>query len=274
MAVSHQAKVPVAGPLITLLTDFGERDYFVASMKGVILSIHPDARIVDLSHQIAPHQIEEAAYVLRSCYHYFPEGTVHVAIVDPGVGTVRRPLLASSSKYHFLAPDNGLLTRVLRNEQDVTIRQVDYAAYRRDAEGATFDGRDLFAPAAAWLAKGKPVASFGQVIDDPVTLPLHEPKWQGDALVGRIEYVDRFGNLISNVTPRHLQELKRLAGRESLTIRIAGRMVEGLVASYSEGIGDMPAALINSGGKLEVFLSKKSAAAQLSLGVGAEIKVG
>lgn len=266
--------MPAARPLITLLTDFGERDYFVASMKGVILSIHPDARIVDLSHQIAPHQIEEAAYVLESCYPYFPEGTVHVAVVDPGVGSARRSLLASSSKCHFLAPDNGLLTRVLRNEQDVEIRQVDNAAYRRDAEGATFDGRDLFAPAAAWLAKGKPVASFGRVIDDPVTLTFLEPTWQGDTLVGHIEYVDRFGNLMSNVTPRHLRELKRLAGRESLTIRIAGRMVEGLVASYSEGTGDIPAALINSGGKLEVFLNKKSAAAQFSLGVGAEIILG
>lgn len=265
--------MPAARPLITLLTDFGERDYFVASMKGVILSIHPDARIVDLSHEIPPHRIEEAAYVLESCCRYFPEGTVHVAVVDPGVGSARRPLLASTEKYHFLAPDNGLLTRVLRHEQRVEIRRVENTAYRLHAEGATFDGRDVFAPAAAWLAKGKPVSSFGRVIHDPVTFTILEPAWEGHTLVGAIEYVDRFGNLISNITVDHLQKWRTLAGRRQPTIHAGPCAIDGLVSSYCEGRQDTPSALVNSCGKLEIFLDRNSAAQRMNIGVGEKIRL-
>ena len=140
--------MPPAGPFITLLTDFGDRDWFVASMKGVILSICPEARLVDLSHQVTPHQIHEAAYLLKSCYRYFPGGTIHVSVVDPGVGSARRPLLVSTSRYYFLAPDNGLLTYVLEEGEGVEIRRIENRRYRLEADGATFDGRDPFAPAA------------------------------------------------------------------------------------------------------------------------------
>lgn len=266
--------MPPAGPLITLLTDFGDHDYFVAGMKGVILSIHPEARIVDLTHHIAPHQIEEAGYVLHSCYRYFPEGTVHVAVVDPGVGSGRRALLVSTAKCYFLAPDNGLLSRVLEQSADVEVRRIDHHAYRLSAEGATFDGRDLFAPAAAWLAKGAPVSGFGPILTDPIRLPIIEPSRQGDALVGRIEYVDRFGNLISNLTPKHIQAWRSWTGRPDLTLRIGGRTLTGLVESYSEGLSDTPAALINSGGRLEIFVNGQNAARHLRLGVGAEIVLG
>lgn len=272
MAVPHPAKVP-ARPLITLLTDFGDRDYFVASMKGVILSIHPDACVIDLSHQIAPHQIEEAGYVLHSCYRSFPEGTIHVCVVDPGVGSARRPLLVATSRYYFLAPDNGLLTRVLRDERDVQIREIEHAQYRLPSEGKTFDGRDLFAPAAAWLAKGEPGSSFGRVIDDPVTRSIPDPIRQGQELVGQIEYVDRFGNLLSNITAKHLQEFRTGAGRQHLTIQIGASIIHGLVSNYSEGSCDTPSALINSCGKLEIFLDRNSAAQRLQLGVGGEIRL-
>ena len=140
--------MPVTIPLITLLTDFGERDYFVASMKGVILNINPQARIVDLSHQVTPHDVADAAYLLKSCYRYFPDGTIHVAVVDPGVGGTRRPLLVSSSRYVFIGPDNGLFTHIYEEEQAVEVRQIENRQYRLDSDGATFDGRDLFAPAA------------------------------------------------------------------------------------------------------------------------------
>jgi S-adenosylmethionine hydrolase len=266
--------VPPARPVITLLTDFGDRDWFVASMKGVILSIHQEASVVDLSHQIAPHRIEEAAYVLGSCYRHFPAGTIHVAVVDPGVGSGRRPLLVSTARYVFVAPDNGLLSYVLREEREVELRQIENRDYRLVGEGATFDGRDVFAPAAAWLAAGKPFASFGRIIDDPVTFPIAEPTWKGDTLVGTVVYVDRFGNLISNITARHLRELERLIGRSSPTIRIAGCHVVKLVGSYSQGAADRPSALINSDGKLEVFLNQRSAATELSIGVGEEIVLG
>src|SRR5207244_155930 len=155
--------MPSAISVVTLLTDFGERDYFVASMKGVILNINPQARIVDLSHQVRPQQVDEAAYLLKSCYRYFPEGTVHVVVVDPGVGSARRPLLVTSSRYYFVAPDNGVLTDVLQEEVSVEVREIENKQYRLDAEGATFDGRDLFAPAAAWLTRGQPPGSYGRL---------------------------------------------------------------------------------------------------------------
>ncbi len=266
--------MPQARPLITLLTDFGHHDYFVASMKGVILSINPDANCIDLSHQIAPHQIEEAGYVLQSCYRYFPDGTVHVAVVDPGVGSDRRVLVVSQGPYFFLAPDNGLLTRVLREIHGHTeIRQLENPEYRLSADGATFDGRDRFAPAAAWLTKGAPLSSFGRVVDDPVRLPIVDPSFQGPALVGRIEYVDRFGNLISNLTSRHVQEFQTSTGQVRITLRIGGHALTGLVASYSEGLSDTPAALVNSSGRVEVFVNGKSAARHLRVGVGEEIRL-
>src|SRR6185436_3140292 len=167
--------MPGATSLITLLTDFGERDYFVASMKGVILNINPQARIIDLSHEVSPHNVREAGYLLRSCYRYFPEGTIHLAVVDPGVGTTRRPLLVTTSRYNFLAPDNGLLTNVLQDELAVEVRTIENKQYRLDAEGATFDGRDLFAPAAAWLSRGQAPGTYGPLIRDHVTLALAEP---------------------------------------------------------------------------------------------------
>jgi S-adenosylmethionine hydrolase len=259
--------------LITLLTDFGDRDYFVASMKGVILTINPHATIVDLSHQIAPHKIEEAGYVLHSCYRSFPDGTIHVAVVDPGVGSNRRPLLVSSSRYYFLAPDNGLLTYVMKEEDGVEVRHIENKQYRLKAQGATFDGRDLFAPAAAWLAKGEPLASFGRLVNDPVKFPLEEPVWQDQRLVGRIVYVDRFGNLISNILRKHLEEVEAVTKHPTPEIHIAQQTIKGLVVSYSEGEGSRPAALLNSNGFLEIFVKEGSVAEALGLKSGALITV-
>ena len=262
-----------ARPLITLLTDFGDRDYFVASMKGVILAIHPDVHIVDLSHQVASHQIEEAGYILHSCYRSFPEGTIHVCVVDPGVGSARRAILVATSCYYFLAPDNGLLSRVLRDEHHVEIRQIADAQFRLRSEGATFDGRDLFAPVAAMVSKREPVSSFGPVINDPVTHSIADPIRQSHALLGQIEYVDRFGNLISNITASHIQEFQTSAGRQHLTIHVGTCAIHGLVASYSEGRCGSPSAIINSCGKLEIFLDRNSAAQFMHIGVGAEIRL-
>ncbi len=264
--------MPAAISLITLLTDFGDRDYFVASLKGVILGINPLARIVDLSHQITPHQIDEAAYLLKSCYRYFPEGTVHVAVVDPGVGSRRRPLLVSSSRYFFIAPDNGLLSYIYQEETNVEVRQIENRQYRLESEGATFDGRDLFAPAAAWLTKGMAIGSFGRLIRDYVRLPIAEPVWDQQVMTGQIVYVDRFGNLISNVSSAHVKEVRGVAKRDPI-IRIGGITIEGLVGSYSEGSSDQPRALINSNGQLEIFLKEASAAERLKVGRGERIEI-
>jgi S-adenosylmethionine hydrolase len=265
--------MPTAISVITLLTDFGDRDYFVASMKGVILGINPQARIVDLSHEITPHQIDEGAYLLKASYKYFPDGTVHVAVVDPGVGSLRRPLLVTTSRHFFVAPDNGLLSYIYREESGIEVRQIENKQYHLESEGATFDGRDLFAPAAAWLTKGQQPGSFGKLIRDYVTLPSAEPEWQGSALTGRIVYVDRFGNLISNLTPFHVKEVQGKTRRSDVSIRIAGTTINGLVRSYSQGDPVAPHALINSNGQVEIFLKEGSAADALKIGRGERIEV-
>jgi hypothetical protein len=258
--------VPHPLGLITLLTDFGDRDSFVASMKGVILTINPHATLVDLSHHVPPHSIEDAAYLLKFCYRYFPEGTVHVAVVDPGVGSVRRPLIAKSEHYFFLAPDNGLLTHVLADNSEMEVREIENEDYRLTSPGHTFDGRDLFAPAAAWLTKGEPLASFGRLIDDCKTFTISKPKWEALALVGEIVHVDQFGNLISNLTLHHVKEIQEVTKRPNALIRIAGHTIDGLVGSYQEGDAKLPRALINSDGQLEIFLKESSAALLLQLG--------
>jgi len=265
--------VPQALSLITLLTDFGDRDYFVASMKGVILTINPAARIIDLSHQIAPHAIREAAYFLKSCYHYFPEGAIHVAVVDPGVGTARRPLLVSTARHFFIAPDNGVLSGMLELETHAEIRRIENVEYRLASAGSTFDGRDVFAPAAAWLSKGVPAPSFGRPIQDPVRFPKSVPEWRNGELVGRIEYVDRFGNLISNVTAKHLDEVRTVSKRSTVRIRIGEHTIEGLVANYEESATDTPCALINSDACLEIALKRASASERLGIGQGDTLAV-
>lgn len=257
--------MPSAISVITLLTDFGDRDYFVASMKGVILGINPQARIVDLGHTVTPHQVEEAAYLLKASYKYFPDGTVHVAVVDPGVGSTRRPLLVSTSRHFFIAPDNGLLSYIFQDETGVEVRQIENRQYRLDSEGTTFDGRDLFAPAAAWLTKGQQPGSYGKLINDYVRLPIAEPKWEGSVLTGTIVYVDRFGNLISNFTLFHVQDVQGRTKRSSVSVRIGGVTIDGLVRSYADGDRAAPHALINSNGQVEVFLKEGSAAEMLKV---------
>ncbi|HYM37886.1 MAG TPA: SAM-dependent chlorinase/fluorinase, partial [Nitrospiraceae bacterium] len=238
--------MPAAISVITLLTDFGDRDYFVASMKGVILGINPQARVVDLSHDVAPHQVEDAAYLLKAAYKYFPDGAVHVAVVDPGVGSLRRPLLVTTSRHFFVAPDNGLLSYIYHEETGIEVRQIENKQYRLDSEGTTFDGRDLFAPAAAWLTKGQQPGSYGKLIQDYVRLPLAEPAWRGSSLCGTIVYVDQFGNLISNLTPFHVKDVQGRTRRSDVSIRIGGVTINGLVRSYSQGDALAAHALINS----------------------------
>ena len=262
-----------APPLITLLTDFGERDWFVASMKGVILSINPTVRIVDLSHHMTPHRIEEASYCLQSCYRYFPEGTVHVAVVDPGVGSRRRAILVKTARYYFVAPDNGLLTPILTEDLDVEVWELENRQYQLELPGATFHGRDVFAPAAAWLSSGIKAASFGRRVTDPVTIDWPQPTVEGNSVRGHIVYVDRFGNLISNITSTHVMAVQADIGSVPVTIRLLDHRIEGLVGSYYAGRSGAPCGLINSNGVLEVFIKERSAASLLGVTVGVPIAI-
>jgi S-adenosyl-L-methionine hydrolase (adenosine-forming) len=264
--------VPEAQPLIALLTDFGERDSFVASMKGVILSINSSVRLVDLSHQITSHQIQEAGYFLKSCYRYFPAGTIYVAVVDPGVGTDRRALLLSAAGSFFVGPDNGLFTEILEQEVGAKVWQINNPQYRLETAGSTFDGRDVFAPAAAWLSKGVPPSFFGPAIKDPIRCSVAIPVRHEDVLIGKIVSVDRFGNLISNITARQIREFRGTAG-QSVEIYVGAYVIGDLVESYSQGLRQSPSALINSDGNLEIFLQEDSAARCLQVSVGEEVRL-
>ncbi len=259
--------------LITLLTDFGDEDWFVASMKGVILAINPQATIVDLSHRVPPHGVKNGAYVLKSCYRSFPPGTVHVAVVDPGVGGVRRPILVKTDLYYFLAPDNGLLSYVLAEGQNVEVRILENKQYGLESEGRTFGGRDVFAPAAAWLTTQRPVASFGRAIEDPFVFDIRTPRWEQQRLVGEVVYVDHFGNLITNFAQGHLHEVQEVTKRPRPSVCIGDHVTEGLVESYEEGSGDSLRALINSNGWLEIFIKEASAASRLNIGCGEPVRL-
>ena len=170
-----------------------------------------------------------------------------------------------------MAPDNGLLSYIYQDETNVEVRQIENKQYRLDSEGTTFDGRDLFAPAAAWLTRGQQPGSYGKLIRDYVRLPLAEPAWQGNTLAGTIVYVDRFGNLISNLTPFHVQDVQGRARRSSVSIRIGGVTIDGLVRSYSQGDPSTPRALINSNGQVEVFVKEGNAADALKVSRGGTI---
>ncbi len=265
--------MPSPASIITLLTDFGTKDHFVASMKGVILNINPQAQIIDLSHEITPFNVQEAAYVLKACYRYYPEGTVHVAVVDPGVGSSRRPLLVTTSRYFFVAPDNGLLSPIYEEETEVEVRQITARFFRLKAEGSTFDGRDLFAPAAAWLTLGHQAGSYGEVIRDFVRVPLPVAQGTRSSIAGQIVQVDRFGNLISNITAQQIREVQKAKSRSSLSIRIASVTIAGLAGSYNDGAHDEPHALINSNGQLEIFIKEGNAADWLKVGRGERVEV-
>jgi S-adenosyl-L-methionine hydrolase (adenosine-forming) len=245
----------------------------VASMKGVILNINPQAQILDLSHHVTAHDVADAAYLLKSCYRYFPDGTIHVAVVDPGVGSHRRPLLVSSTRYFFIGPDNGLFTHVCQEESGIEVRQIENRQYRLDSDGATFDGRDLFAPAAAWLTKGQPIGSFGRLVPNYERLSIPDPAWDSHVMAGQIVYIDRFGNLISNLTAHHVKEVRGFAKRSEPYIRIGGLTIEGLVRTYDEGAPDQPHALINSNGYVEVFLKKGRAAEHLMAARGTRVEL-
>lgn len=193
---------------ITFTTDFGTEDGNVGVMKGIVWGICPEAKIIDISHQIAPQNIRQAAFVLARQVFYFPANTVHIVVVDPGVGTSRRPLAAQIGSQFFVGPDNGVFTPLYQRAEQkgwpLEIIHTSRPQFWRDEISHIFHGRDIFSPVGAHLACGVPLEALGERIDDPVTIPWTEPQWQGDRLVGEIRYIDHFGNLFTNITRQHL----------------------------------------------------------------------
>jgi S-adenosylmethionine hydrolase len=267
--------LPEAQPIISLLTDFGTRDVYAGVLHGVIAGIAPRARVIDLTHEVAAQDVIEAAFLLDAAAPYFPEGTIHVCVVDPGVGSSRRILCARAPRATFLAPDNGLLTRVLerlRADGPVDLRAVENRAWFLADVSSTFHGRDVFAPVAARLALGHDARDLGPAVHDPVLLDLAPDRALGPGHVrGEVVHVDRFGNLITNLRPgRHGADVR--AAR--LVTSEVTREVEGPVrASYADVREGAPLLITSSTGLLEIAVRGGSAHEQLHAGRGEPVDV-
>lgn len=192
--------------IIALLTDFGDDDYFVASMKGVIAGINPGVRLIDITHQVPSFQVETAAFILRAAFTYFPKGTIFVTVVDPGVGTARKILLAKCMDYYFIAPDNGVLSLVFADETPEFIRELSNAEYFLLESSPTFEGRDKMAPAAAWLSTGVECENFGPECASYIRMKVQKPQKRRKKIYGHILYIDKFGNLITNIPESMLKD--------------------------------------------------------------------
>ena len=261
----------VPNSIITLTTDFGLDDPFAAIMKGVILSVNPKARIVDITHGVPAHDILAGAMALQSSCSHFPKGTIHLAVVDPGVGSSRRPLLAVCDHHAFVGPDNGLLSPSMQSQKGVQVIHLTQEAFFVKPVSQTFHGRDIFAPVAAWLSLGKLPESFGPVIDDWIRLDWPVPRRVGESLFGTVLRVDRFGNLITNISAADLA--RSTTATEVIEITIKGRTIRRFCRSYSEAVSNEPFAIIGSAGLLEISVRQASAAALLGAGPREEFEV-
>jgi len=264
----------VGRPLIALLTDFGTRDHYVAAMKAVALGICPEAVLIDITHEIEPQDVCGGALELAACYRDFPDGTVFLVVVDPGVGSARRAIAAEAGGYRFVAPDNGVLGVVFDATPPARVVELTEPRYARARVTRTFEGRDRFAPAAAWLAAGVDLTALGRPVADPERLRVPRPEVRDAGVVGEIVRVDRFGNLISNIGRALVDALARPRGAAAPEIRVGGRLVAQLVATYAEVAPGEVCALFGSSDHLEVAVRGGSAARALGLGRGAAVHVG
>jgi S-adenosylmethionine hydrolase len=251
---ANRLPVSTSGP-ITLLTDFGTADYYVGAMKGVILSINPSAEIVDITHDVPPQNTDNAAFVLVSCYRDFPAGTIHVAVVDPGVGSNRRPIVISAGEQYFVGPDNGLFSYVLDKEENAVVWHITANAYLREPLSNTFHGRDVFAPVAAELSKGMSVTSVGPRIEDPVRLrPLKAAVGKDGNVTGRIIHIDRFGNCVTNIDQDWVGAAAELL--------VHGKRITSFQHSYADGKTEL-FGICGSAGFIEISARNGSAAKTL-----------
>jgi len=256
--------------MITFLTDFGIKDHYVASMKGVILSINPRCTIIDISHEVHPHDIGEGAFLLANAYSFFPKGTIHLAVVDPGVGGSRKSILVTTSDFFFLGPDNGLFTFALQKEKVKHVVALTNRKYFLSEISATFHGRDVFAPVAGYLSLGVKPKDFGNEINSWSRITFQKPRIENGKLVGEVFHIDSFGNLISNIGEK---EFFIFSKRRSLKIRIGRHLISCLKKRYGEGKIDEPIALIGSGGFLEISVRDASAQKLLKAKKGDKIEI-
>lgn len=256
-------------PVITLTTDFGDSDHFVGVMKGVILSIAPRCTIVDITHQVSPYEIVEGAFTISEAWRYFPKKTIHVAVVDPGVGTARRPILVEAAGHCFLGPDNGVLSMIYGREK-CKVRHIHNQRFWLPERSNTFHGRDIFAPVAAHLAKGVKPAQIGPVIGDYLRVDLAKlERTAKHCWTGAVLKVDRFGNLITSF---HVRDLPEIASRP-VAVLAGVRSIERRVGNFAQGEFGEPVLIVGSSGYLEVAVNQGSAAKLLGCGAGAPMEL-
>jgi S-adenosylmethionine hydrolase len=258
--------------IVTILTDFGWDDYFVGAMKGVILSRSPSVTIVDITHSIPPQNVRTAAFILSGAYSYFPAGSIHLAVVDPGVGSDRRPILVQTPEYFFVGPDNGLFSNILERTSETRVRHLTNSEYFLSSLSSTFHGRDLFAPVAAALANGIAPEMFGSIIDDPVRLgPIPNELTAEGVLTGSIIHIDHFGNCVTSIESDRLRTLSAVQG---YCLSVKGIEIRKLQKQYLEaGNPGEPFLIAGSAGYLEISLPCSSAAKALNISIGEPVRL-
>lgn len=259
--------------IVTLTTDFGAGDPYVGIMKGVILNINPDVELVDLCHDIRAYDVMEAAYIISQAYRFFPPWTIHLVVVDPGVGTARRPILVSADKWLFVAPDNGVLSMIYAQQENASVRHITANHYFLEPASKTFHGRDIFAPVAGWLSRRVEYEKFGDIITDYVRFAPPQPKRLNEKLLkGMVVRVDRFGTLMTNLTPADVPELFQ-ANPSSFKIVVGKAEITQLKQAYADGAQGEVFAILGSSGYIEIAANRASAAQALGAGKGAEVGV-
>ncbi len=256
--------------IITLLTDFDTKDPYVASMKGVILNINPRCIVIDITHQVNPHDIQEGAFILANAYSFFPKGTIHLSVVDPGVGGTRKSILLVSQNYFFVGPDNGLFTLIAQREKVRQVVALTEKEYFLPKVSKTFHGRDLFAPVAAHLSLGIKPDAFGHKIDSIKELGFQKPVLKNGKLSGEILHIDTFGNLVSNIDE---ETLFRFTKKQPFVIRAGRKTIRDLKKGYWEGKKGELIALLGSGGFLEVSVREGNAQKMLKVKRGDPIQI-
>ena len=262
----------MSNAIITLTTDYGTSDHLVGTLKGVILKINPDVTIVDITHEVTPYDLLDGALAIGSAYAYFPPKTIHIVVVDPGVGTERRPLLVSGDNQYFVAPDNGVLSLIYERNSNVVVRHANAEHDFLQPVSKTFHGRDVFAPIAAWLSKGWQTASMGEEIQDFKKFALPRPKTSNGVVKGVVMRVDTFGNLVTNLRSEDLPEAA--ASKGTLELQVGTHPVKRLVDTFARGENAEAVAFIGSSGYVEIAVNKGNAARALGIGRGAPVVLG
>lgn len=261
-------------PIITLTTDFGTADPYVASIKAAIYEVTTQVHIVDITHDVPPHDIAGAAYQIRAAAPLFPARTVHIVVVDPGVGSERRPIVVSSSLQYFVGPDNGVFSLIYEGDPTARTHHITATHYFRAKPSATFHGRDVFAPIAGQIIRGIAVENFGEPVEDPVRIELPKPKITAEGRVrATVIYVDRFGNVITNLTRAALDALMERLGRKQVRGAGAAASVVEMRRAYAEGPAGTPFFLFNSNNDLEIAVREARAADVLGLKLGDAVEI-